>query len=452
MSRPAGRRALAASLIFSACTAGAVLAPRREPVEACPRAIARPQAPASLPRKALPAVAWRAPTDSNELVWVDPITLEETGRSLDLGSQNVGWLRALSPDGKLIALGGGSSAIRIVDLARNRIDAELRLDNHPAMFLAWPEQGTLVVVTRPSDNSGGGSIVVADPMTGEVLADKELSGTVIEAAASPDLVAALSSPPVAKGARRRSEMSVLETTGEGFTVPLERIESGFRFPPENSKDQFGSMTSPGLAIKPDGSRVVVAGVDGLVADVSVDDSSVTYSRLSGPAPSALTSWLISEAEAKLSDYADIAARWLPNDTVAIYGHSEMIEPAGRNRVDHRLSPSGVTIFNPDEQRACVLAPRADTVLEADGVLLAFREFANGPHHGMGVTAYTLDGREVWHNFGNRAIDRVAVVGKYAYVTHSRDGWVTSVVEVASGEIVSTVRVRPVHLLTAVSNM
>jgi hypothetical protein len=447
-----GRRAAAVLLIFSACTAGAVLAPGREPLEACPRATARPQTPVFLSRKALPAITWRAATDTNALVWVDPLTLKETGRGFDLGSQNNGWLRATSPDGKLVALAGGSSTIRVVDLARNRISVELRVDNYPAMFLAWPQSDMLVAVTRPSDNSGGGSIIVANPEIGEVVARKVLSGSVVSAAASPGVVAALTSPPVPAGSRRHSELSVLSTSGQTFTIPLDRIEAGYRLPPKSSEIPFGTMTTPGLSISPDGSRVLVAGLDGLVAEVSVDARSVTYARLSGPAPSPLTSGIVSVAQAKLNNYTYLRARWLENDTVAIFGHRQRLEPVGRHRVKDRLSPSGITIFDPDAQRACTLDARADTVLETDGPLLAFREFANGAHEGMGVIAYTIDGRKLWHNFGARTIDWVAVVGGYAYVTHSWDGWVTSVVDIASGEILNTVRGRPPHLLTGVSNI
>jgi hypothetical protein len=109
------------------------------------------------------------------------------------------------------------------------------------------------------------------------------------------------------------------------------------------------------------------------------------------------------------------------------------------------------LFDAEDGRACELHDRADSVLVADEKLLVFTAIASGPDEGTGVTAYTANGERLWHRFGDDAIDFIQVINGYAYVTLSWDGWETTVVELATGRVVTTISGRPPDLVGAQSS-
>lgn len=82
----------------------------------------------------------------------------------------------------------------------------------------------------------------------------------------------------------------------------------------------------------------------------------------------------------------------------------------------------------------------------------FREFGSGPNDGVGVVAYTMNGRRLWHRFDDDAIDFVQVLDGYAYVTRSWHGWKTTIVELTTGRVVKTIIGRPPDLAGAESSL
>jgi hypothetical protein len=344
-----------------------------------------------------------------------------------------------------MAVGGGRRTIDVIDLQPRRIIASIDV-GRAQMFLAWPHPDRIMAVTGASGAGKLKSAVVIDVNDAAVVAREGISAQFINAAASEDALAVLTVPTRPEVSQRVTDLTVVRASGETMTVRLDQIDSGYRLSPDDAENRFGHYASPGLAIDPKGNRVFAFGVDGLVADVSLGDGTVSYRRLAGPSPSLEPS----SAEAKLANYSQLFAGPLPNGLVAIFGHDQRLVPRGRHHLDQQFDPFGVVLFDPEDGRACVLHDGADSVLVADEVLLAFTAIASGPDEGIGVAAYTMNGERLWHRFGDDAIDFVQVLNDYAYVTNSWHGWDTFVVEVSTGRLVETINGRPPDLVGAQS--
>jgi hypothetical protein len=92
------------------------------------------------------------------------------------------------------------------------------------------------------------------------------------------------------------------------------------------------------------------------------------------------------AGAKLSNYSQLSTLSLPSGLVVVFGHDQRLVRPGRHRLDQRLDPAGVVLFDPEDGSACLLHARADSALVADEVFLLFTAFTNGADEGMGVAA------------------------------------------------------------------
>jgi hypothetical protein len=393
----------------------------------------------------IPATAWRKKTDSYSLVSVDPRSFEERGRALSIGTQEQAWRQASSPDGRFLAVGGDRNTIEIIDSQKARIVSRVDVGRSQS-FLQWPHPHRLMAVAGAPGVGKLKSAVIIEPTEGSITARQEISGSLVEGAASEDTLAVLTAPATAKESPHVTDLSVVRASGDTLSVRLHGIGSGFRAPPKDGQNRFGHNASPGLAIDPNGNRAFVFGIDRVVAEVSLADGSVSYRRLAGPSPSLA----VDAAGAKLSNYSQLFALSLPNELVAVFGHDQRLVRRGRHRLDQRLDPAGVVLFDPEDGRACLLHARADSALVADEVFLVFTAFTNGADQGMGVAAYTMNGERLWHRFGDDAIDFVQALNGYAYVTRSWRGWDTAVVELSTGRVVDKIRGRPADLVGAQS--
>jgi hypothetical protein len=447
MARASRRRIVATLILSTACTAGSVAFPPSESISACPATRAEPRA-SRQPRPVgpIPATTWSKKTDSYSLVSVDPLSFEERGPALSIGTQRQGWHRASSSDGRRLAVGGDGKTIEIIDLQRRRIIATIEV-GQAQTFLAWPNPDRITAVTGAASVGKLKSAVIIDVNEGAVVARQELSGEFVNAAASEDVLAVLTAPARPESSRRVTDLTVLLASGVAMTVRLDGIGSGYRFPSDEAQSRIGHYALPGLAIDRKGNRVFVFGVDRLVAEVSLGGGTVSYRRLGGPS----SSLALDAAEAKLANYSQLFARSLPNGLIAVFGHDQRLVPRGRHHLDHRFDPFGVVLFDPEDGRACVLHDRADSALIAAEALIVFTSIASGPDGGTGVTAFTMNGKELWHRFGDDAIDFVQVQNGYAYITKSWHGWETAVVELSTGRLIAAIRGRPADLAGAQSS-
>lgn len=441
-------RAAAALIAGAACSAASVALPPAEPMGACPATIAGSEMPRSrtMPQS-VPAMDWDRKTDSYSVIRVDPLTFARGGPALGIGSQQQGWRQAASPDDRYLAVGGDRTGIDIIDVDRHRKLTTIDV-GQSQIFLAWPHEDRIMAVTGSPGINKKKSLAIVDVEDGRVAARRTISGLFVSAAVSEDVLAVLTASSHEKHSRRSANLTVLRASGASMAVNLDGVESGYRFPGDTPEDRFGHYAAPGLAIDRNGENVYVFGIDGSIAEIDIDAASVTYSSLQGPAPTLV----LEAAEAKLSNYEQLTAHALSNGLLAVTGHALRLERRDRDHLERRLEPSGLVLHDPEGGRSCMLDERADQVLAADDVLLAFRAATSGPDDGMGVTAYAADGRQLWHRWGDRAVDSVQVLNGHAYVTESWHGWRTSVVSLDTGRVIRAIRGRPPHLVGAASSL
>jgi hypothetical protein len=285
-------------------------------------------------------------------------------------------------------------SVRLVDVARFRVDADLRLGGGPIGALAWLGPGPLLAVQEVCC-SNAQRLLAVDVARRRVTARRALPGSVLRLEqARRELVLLLGR----RGRVGEARLGVADAHGRLRVVRLGRIAAGV------SLEVTGMIRSrssiPGLAVDPAGRRAFVV-APGLVAVIDLRSLAVSYHR---PARSAsllarIHAWLEPNAEAKSAYGPSRVAHWLGGGLLAVTGsdaHGRTSKPAGLVLVDTR-SWSVRTI---DEKAVDVVA--AGDLLLVTG-------------NGLGLTAYGLDGKRRFRLFDGETtwIDRV-FAGK-AYV-------------------------------------
>lgn len=291
-------RAAVALIAGTACSAASVALPPAEPMGACPAAMAKFSTPT--PRttpQSVPATAWDRKTDSYSVVRVDPLTFARDGSALGIGNQEQGWRQAASPDGRYLAAGGARTGVDIIDVDRHRKLTTIDI-GQSQIFLAWPHEDRIMAVTGSPGVNKKKSLTIIDVEDRRVAVRRTISGLFVSAAVSKDALAVLTAPSH-DHSRQSANLTVLRASGDSFTVKLDKIESGYRFPGDTTDDRFGHYAAPGLALGRNGENVYVFGIDGSIAEIDIDTAAVTYTSLQGPAPTLV----LDAAEAKLSNYS-----------------------------------------------------------------------------------------------------------------------------------------------------
>lgn len=431
-------------ILAPACAVGSVALLPSPALADCPKQSPKAAAsPAPSRPRVVDAMVWNPKSDSYSLARVNALTLRQRGRPMDIGTQQQGWLRIASPTGRHLAVGGSRKNVTVIDLSTRRVIADIDV-GRPQHFLDWLPSGLIgAVIGAPGEGKPKWSLLI-DPAANEVVARQRLDGEFIAAQVTDSSIVVVTTqydpplPPV----RGTTVLWSLDVS-EAFSLQLPGIDSGVREREPNS-DEFSHYDTPGLAVDPRARRAWVFATNGGVAEVNLYDSSASYSTLTGPPP-ALT---IPSADAKLANFDVVRGAYLANGLIAIYGHDQRFVPRPRRRMDTKIKPYGVVLFDPAERRACILDRNADSLVLSEDAMLVFREVARGPNDGIGVRAYDLAGRPLWHRFGTDVIDTIQVVDGLAYVTSSWHGWRTEVVEVATGRVIRTVRGRPPDLISA----
>jgi hypothetical protein len=137
------------------------------------------------------------------------------------------------------------------------------------------------------------------------------------------------------------------------------------------------------------------------------------------------------------------ALWLAGGRIAVYGRDLTAAGGGKLSAD----PAGVTLINTRDWSACTLDERASRATVAAGRLLTY-----GPgspvsrrEPGIGLRAYAVDRREVFHLFEGEQVWDVKVVAGDAYV---RTATAVHVVDVRSGKFFATIA-RPPELAAVI---
>jgi hypothetical protein len=368
-----------------------------------------------------------------ELVRLHPFALEAVAAPVPLG---VDWLSsAISPDGALLAVGGGDSRrIDLYDTARLARTGAVELGKGlggGAWQLAWPEPDTLFAAV------GQSRVVLVDPERARVLATRRVDGVLLGGLVEVgDAVVGLVAP---RGTIGPLELALI-TRDHTASVPLAGIVGGWDEEGKGPEEFTSREASPGLAVDPSGRRALVVPARGDVAEVDLERLRVTYHALSRPvsALGRLRNWLEPAAEAKAITGWSRSAAWTSEHLVAVTGVDHPSRPAGEEAPEERPRPAGLSFIDTREWRVRTEEENVAELGPPGENLLAFEWWCAGSEESYGVIVYDGDGNERFRRCDEEGFT-ATMVGDHAYLGFD-DNTRYEIVDVTTGEVVASPRI------------
>lgn len=390
-------------------------------------------------------VMWREA--HGELVRFDPRSLKPlpSGRIPVNGASP--W--AYSPSGSHVALAScdeASAALRFVDVDRLRLVGD-GLDVGPGCVVAlgWILDERLVVAGDDPATSRAWAAVV-DPRAHEVVRSQRLRGTIVGAEQGADGVVLLLAPRRAIGPVR---LALLNAEGEVRSALLARTSAGHEFEEarQGTARQFRSerQREAALALDPEGRHAFVVGAGELVAEVDLSSLEVSYHELARPVSllDRFLSWLdpVASAKGPVNGPTRVGIS-VGEGLVAVSGHDAHGSVDREGTYLQSTTAAGLELIDTRRWTTRTLDSDATFVSSSAGILLAYGAVSSMTAsttvtegmEGIGLTAYTLDGEEVFHLFGEKPILDVQASGPYAYVGPAGDDRL-HVIDLRSGRIV-----------------
>jgi hypothetical protein len=393
-------------------------------VAAWPKDVPRPLGLWVEKPKTVLALEWSG--DSVSLVRADARTLRPArGRSLPLARHAYG--PSLSPDGKLLALGGESGDVWLVDTRRLRVTGSVGAEGYGHVVeTAWLGGRLVAVVDRCCTEqrvTEGLTVSVLDPVRRRGIMGHTLNGSIQAAERTDSKLVLLVGPRAELGTAR---LVVADAQGETATVSLDRIAAGAEI---RTGHTVSRSARPGLALDRERNRAFVVGAGEPVAEVDLTTLSVQYHELRAPVSllGRLRDWLEPEAAAKvMPNGPERHARWLGNGYLAVWGLDNTTTLDERGNGQMRQSAAGVKLIDTRDWSVRTLDPQASGLAVADRTLLAFGWLWDSSAQqaaGVGLTAYGDDGSPQFHRFGAVPLYAVHVVGSRAFVPVSESAYV-----------------------------
>jgi hypothetical protein len=374
------------------------------------------------------------------LAEVDAHTLEPRGRAVHLRGHNGDV--DLAPDGTRAAVGGWKS-VRIVDLTRFEVVADLPKPHGYSRLVSWGDPGRIVVVNEVFRRNGI-DVLVLDIDSGRLLSSRRFAaedGWTSVARAAGGSVAFLLHPIGDIGPTR---LVHVDRTGRSRLYRLDRIASGNEWVESSSviRDLW-----PGLALDSHGAHAYVVAADDLVAAVDLERGRLEYHSLEPSVSLAarLWNWLEPSAEAKASDWTQIGALWLGDGRLALFGQRAVpiIEGDTLDEVGEGL---GFRLVDTDDWSVRTVDDEVVWMDRSGDMLLAWGNLwssVTGEFRGIGLRAYDLNGEELFHVLSDQRVDTAATVGGRALVTLPDEGG-TIAVDLDNGRVLPE-PVEPVYV-------
>jgi len=355
------------------------------------------------------AIEWAA--GGGQLRWVSETTLKPT----DAVSLNVGGapasVSAISPDGSLVALGGGDGGrLRVVDLSSLEEVALVRLGGG-FVSRGVSQTADRLHVMRLGDPT---EVVTVDPLTERIVQRRKLVGTAISTLAAGKRLVVLLAPMVGIGHPR---LAVVAADGSVRTVALRGATAGVVWTRRSeARSPFSRIASPGFAVSRDGDRAVVVGPRKLVEiDLgTLDQRTVVLSKRA----------LARVAKAPLAGW-DRRAIWLAEGTLAVVGQSYS-------------SKDGRTVSTKTGLRLLDLRSGASRTLDETAIratLVGDILLASG---GSALRGYTAGGTLKFEVLVGENTGYVQTAGGHAYVGRGNSTRFT-IVDVGGGRVVGEAR-------------
>jgi hypothetical protein len=420
-------QALLVTVLLTAVAGSAVVTP------------ARPVAPRTAEESLLAVIrSGRLAT----LTRVDATTLKaRSGRRVALGRNTGAW--AFSPDGRTLAIGVDRAlGVRFVDVRGMHRLADVRTRNGDVLALAWLTPRRVVGLDRAG-------VFVIDPVTRRLVSFRAQQGSLAAWTRTRSRLILLFGPPpdgiavapvadgVFGGAIGPTRLLTIDAAGAIRSVVLQRIKSGGTYndgrPPE--------AWVPGIAVDPATERAFVVGGGAPVAEVDLRRLALSYHdvRSSTSFLGRLIDWFVPAAAAKGPIAGPVRqAVWLGDGKLAIAG-VDVDVVAHQFGIDVNTQPFGLKVVDTRTWTARMLDERATGFAAAASALLAYAGSYDDqyrPTGGIGLAGYTLDGKRLFHTFGDETLFWAEVIGSAAYV--APEGTIVGV-DVASGKVVRSLR-------------
>ena len=358
-----------------------------------------------------------------ELVELDPLTLAPKSRPMGLGTG--GHVTELSPDGRVLALGGGEAPrIEFFDLPKMRSlgSVDLGMPGYISR-LSWRPKAMLFAAV------GQSSVAVVNPGARQVVETRDVDGVFLgDLQPIPAGMISLVGP-----VNEIGPLKAVVFGGKGTIAAPLRIVGGSKTEEGEGEEEFrGTENIPGLAIDPTGRRALVVPAGGEVAEVSLDNLRVSYHSLSQPVSllERLRKWLEPTAQAKLIEGPSRQAVWLKGGLVAVTGADHTVSDDREVVRD----PAGLSLIDTRDWSVRVIDEGVDSVLPAGDRLLAFEPWCAGDEASYGVVGYDLEGNEVFRICRDEGFDP-QVVGNYAYLGFD-DNTRFEILDLKTGEILA----------------
>jgi len=451
------RRSLVTLLLVAAVAAAAAVGLSRSGPSSPASGV--PAAAPPLPRLLGVVLARPNAVRPNRLVRVDPHTLRpRPGKRVDVGSAGCAarsggqacwtipaW--SFSPDRSLLAVarndGGAARSLRLVDVARLRVAADIPITGGAVGLVAWPARARMLALQEVCCDERQ-RLLVVDVARRRVASHQALAGTVLRVGRTARELVLLVAPARRIGPAR---VAVVDSRGAVRFVALERMLAGARR--VNRLDY--RVQQPGLAVDPKGRRAFVVG-RGLAADVDLVAGAVSYHELA-PSRSALArlrDWLEQTAHAKGATGPTRSAHWLGRGLLAVAGADEESISDARGHEQTHIRPAGLSLVDTSNWSVRTMDRRATEIRVAGDLLLAIgwsSDSASGEEEAIGLAAYGFDGDKRFHLFDGHQAWVEQVYDGRAYVRSLRpDGQAPlRVVDLAGGRAVGE-RTRPLPWL------
>jgi hypothetical protein len=312
--------------------------------------------------------------------------------------------------------GNPHAELRVVDPRRLRVVRTVGLGRVGLESIAWIRGERVLVLATDQ-------LVVVDSDTGRVFDRTMIDGHLLQVARSAHYLVVLRG---SQGSIGPAHLLVVDGRGNVRRLLLDEIAAGTRW-----VDEVTTYRHPGLAVDPERERAYVFSPEGLVADVDLNSLSVAYHR-----PTQRRSLL---AQAKASAGPSRYARWLGNGLVALAGADEHAYRDAEGYLQLRDEGAGLKLVDTRNWTARLLDSNARFFALAGRQLLASAwlwDSAARRISGIGLAAYTFDGRKRFHLFGKKPIRVQLVFRGRAYVGIGED-LDFRIVDLARGRVVGT---------------
>lgn len=373
----------------------------------------QPQTPARLL-----GVSW---AHKGSLARFDPLSLRVLpGRRVRLEGYPISW--SYSPDQKKLALGFEGSRVQIVDVRRMRkINGTVvrRILGLNVEALAWLRPRRIVGV----DTAG---FFVVDPVARRVLRRPVVLWRPVRLTVTRDaLVVVLANPTSLEPVR----LAAISPEGRVRSVTLTQILGGTREPEDDNR--LPERWEPALAVDAAGRRAFVVGADTSVAEVNLRSLAVEYHSVSERSSLAkrLRNWVEPQAAAK----GPLGGLRLQAQFV-----DGFLAVAGENG----SGPAGLRVIDTTSWTTRTIEPRATGFVFVGTSLATFQGALydpDDPKGGIGLKGYSIDGRQLFHLFGDRPIFSATTVGGRSWVYTGNGSF--KAVDTATGAIVAELRPR-----------